>query len=142
MQISKKGIDLIKSFEGCRLKAYKDAVGVWTIGYGHTHKVIKGDEITQEEADEFLKDDLQVFVDGVNKLLKVNVTQGQFDALVSFAYNCGLGNLQKSTLLKDVNARYWTNASKEFLKWDKAKGKVLPGLTRRRTAEMNMFLNK
>ena len=135
--ISKKGIDLIKSFEGCKLKEYRCPAGVLTIGYGHTGDVKEGQVITQAQADSLLVKDLQRFVDGVNKLLKVEVTQCQFDALESFSYNCGLGSLQKSTLLKCVNAKWWTNASKEFLKWNKAGSKVLAGLTRRRIAELN-----
>lgn len=140
--MSDKGINMLKGFEGCELEAYQDLVGKWTIGYGHTNNVKKGDKITQAQAETYLKQDLASFTPGVAKLLKVTVTQSQFDALVDFAYNLGLGNLQKSTLLKLVNAKHWTDASKEFVKWDRAGDKEVSSLTKRRTAEMNMFLNK
>lgn len=142
MNISQKGIDLIKSFEGLQLKAY-NATGsekYLTIGYGHNGADVKPNQtITAQQAEDLLKKDLQKFVDGVNSLVKSTINQYQFDALVSFAYNCGLGNLQNSTLLTLVNKRDFSGASLEFAKWNKAGGTVLAGLTRRREAERKLF---
>ena len=147
MKTSTAGIDLIKSFEGLELQAYIDAVGVPTIGYGHTKTVTKKDvsyrkKITEAQALELLRKDLEVFEEAVERLVVVQLTQNQFDALVSFTYNLGEGNLQKSTLLKKVNAFLFAQAAEEFAKWNKAGGKVLNGLTRRREAERKMFLGE
>lgn len=140
MKISQTGIDLIKSFEGCRLTAYKDAVGVWTIGYGSTGShVHEGLKITQEQAEVLLKQDLKRFIDGVNACVKVPITQNMFDALVSFSFNLGVGSLKTSTLLSKLNKKDYKGASVEFVRWNKAGGKVLAGLTRRRNAEKNLF---
>ncbi len=140
MEIGSKGIALIKTFEGCKLEAYQDSVGVWTVGYGHIHSVVKDTVVTQEEADTLLSFDLKIFSIGVTKLLKKPVQQHQFDALVSFAFNLGVGNLRKSTLLKLVNTNPNDHAIRaEFLKWNKAGGKVLTGLTRRRTDEATLY---
>jgi lysozyme len=144
MQTSKAGVDLIKKFEGRRLAAYRCPAGVWTIGYGHTTdagspKVVPGMVISATQADEILKQDLRQYEEGVTRLLKVSVTQGQFDALVSFAYNCGVGALQKSTLLKKINADRHANVPAEFMKWTRAAGKELPGLVRRRRAEAALW---
>lgn len=139
MTISPKGVALIKEFEGCSLKAYSDIVGVVTIGYGHTGAdVSMGDVITQEEADSLLKRDLERFEAGVARMLKVPVTQGQFDALVCFAFNLGLAAFSSSTLLKKVNSNDPTAAS-EFPRWNRAGSKVVAGLTRRRLAEQALF---
>lgn len=143
MKINASGIELIKSFEGCRLEAYQDSVGVWTIGWGHTKNVRPGDTLTQEEADRIFADEVNdEYAAGVERLLKVPVNENQFAALVSFAFNLGLGNLGKSTLLRKLNAGDSTGASREFLKWNRAGGKVLAGLTRRRVAEKDLFLRK
>jgi lysozyme len=142
MNISKVGIDLIKSFEGVRLVGYADIVGVPTIGYGHTGNVKVGQKITQAQADQLLKDDLKRFVDGVNSLVKVPLNQNQFDSLVSWSFNLGLGALKSSTLLKKLNAKDYKGASLEFPKWNKAGGKVVSGLTRRRLAEKSLFIKK
>lgn len=139
MKTSQKGIDLIKEFEGCRLNAYQDSVGVWTIGYGHTVDVKQGDSITQEEAEQLLKDDLLIYEDGVNNLVKVEINQDMFDALVSFAFNLGVGALGKSTLLKLLNRGKYSEASDHFTKWVYAGGVVLKGLVRRREAEQRLF---
>jgi lysozyme len=143
MKISQTGVDLIKSFEGLSLKAYKvDGAGekYWTIGYGSYGPHVKeGQVITKEKAEEMLKEELERFVKGVDELVKVTVNQYQFDALVSFAYNCGLGNLKSSTLLKKVNAKDFKGAANEFSKWNKAGGNVLKGLVRRRAAEKELF---
>lgn len=140
MQTSQTGINLIKNFEGLRLKAYKDPVGVITIGYGHTFGVKLGQTITKEQAEFYLKSDLRKFEKGVDSLVSVNLNQSQFDALVSFSFNCGLGALQKSTLLKLLNKGDYQGAADQFLRWDKAGGRSLPGLTRRRKAERALFL--
>ena len=143
MNISDKGIALIKEFEGLRLEAYPDpATGgePWTIGYGHTGGVKEGDVITEEQAEEFLRQDLKKFEDAVNSMVHYDITQGQFDALVSFAYNLGPGNLRNSTLLKIINSGSPDAAAIQFLRWDKANGKQMAGLTRRRNAEMELYL--
>lgn len=141
MKLNQAGRDLIKRFEGLKLKSYYDAVGVLTIGYGHTGKdVTVGQQITRVEAERLLNADLDKFVPGVESLLKVVLTDNQFSALVCLAYNIGLGNLKKSTLLKKVNASDFTGAVESWLKWNKAGGKVLKGLTARREAETQLFL--
>jgi lysozyme len=140
MQISQKGIDLIKHFEGVRLNTYQDSVGVWTIGYGHTKGVHAGMKITETEAENLLKQDLATFEAGVSNLVKVPVNQDQYDALVSFAFNLGLGTLTGSTLLHKLNAKDYHGAAEEFGKWVHAGHQVLPGLVSRRKAEEELFL--
>lgn len=146
MQINPKGIALIKEFEGCRLTAYQDSVGVWTIGYGWTNPVdgkpVKaGMQIKQETAERLLKTGLVSYEADVSRMLKVGVTQCQFDALVSFCYNLGAKALSTSTLMRKLNAGDTFGAADEFLRWNKAGGKVLAGLTRRREAERALFLS-
>lgn len=144
MKTSDKGIALIKEFEGCRLTAYPDpGTGgePWTIGYGHTGGIKKGDVITQAQADEYLRADLVKFEGGVTKLVTTSLTQGEFDALVSFSYNNGLGNLKTSTLLRKLNAGDKPGAANEFPRWCHAAGKEMPGLVRRRAAERALFLS-
>lgn len=141
MKTSAAGVALIKGFEKCRLTAYRDAVGVLTIGWGHTGKVWLGMVVTQEQADALLADDVQRTENGVIALLKVPVTQGQFDALVSFAFNSGLGNLGASTLLRKLNVGDVRGAAEEFPRWNKAGGAVLRGLTLRREAEQKLFMS-
>lgn len=146
MQISNKGIALIKQFEGLRLDAYQDSVGVWTIGYGWTQPVdgkpiTKGMVIKPETAERLLKTGLVSYENDVSKLVKVKLTQGQFDALVSFAYNLGTRALSTSTLLRKLNAGDYRGAADEFPRWNKAGDKVLDGLTRRREAERALFLS-
>lgn len=141
MNISANGVKLIQQFEGLRLKAYQDAVGVWTIGYGHTGPdVTPGLVISQAQADALLARDLNRFETGVSRLVSVPLNQNQFDALLSFSYNLGLGSLQNSTLLRLLNQRDYAGAGAQFPRWNKAGGKVLPGLTRRRAAEQALFL--
>ena len=148
MNISKIGIDLIKSFEGCYLKAYKCPAGVWTIGWGTTEpingvKPHEGMSITQQQADDLLVKNLKSYENSVNKYVTyTNLNQNQFDALVSFTYNCGAGALQKSDLLKKLNKGDIQGAADELLRWNKANGKVLNGLTRRREAERKLFLKE
>ena len=142
MKISDAGIALIKSFEGLRLEAYPDpATGgdPWTIGYGHTGEVRPGMVITEAEAEQLLRQDIVQFEMCVNRLLQVTVTQGQFDALVSFAFNLGCANLRKSTLMRKLNAGDAEGAAAEFLVWNRAAGRVMAGLTRRREAERDLF---
>lgn len=140
MKVSNNGINLVKRFEGLELKAYRDSVGILTIGYGHTHAVKVGDVITDEQADIFLREDLQVAELTVNTNVKVKLTQGQFDALVSFVFNLGSGNFVKSTLIKKLNAGDYAGATDEFGKWVNAGGKKLSGLVKRRAAEREVFL--
>lgn len=135
MHISEKGLRLIKNFEGCRLTAYKCSAGVWTIGWGHTAGVKQGMTITQKQADDMLKTDLVVYENHV-KSLKREFNQNEFDALVSFCYNCGIGSLK--TLCKNrTNAQI----AEALLLYNKAGGRVLEGLNRRRKAERELFLS-
>lgn len=142
MKIGYKGIELIKSFEGLYLKAYKCPAGIWTIGYGHTKGVKEGQQITASQAEEFLREDVAQFARDVLRQ-NLRLTQNQFDALVSFVFNVGGGNFLKSTLLRKakVNSNDPT-IKNEFLRWNKAAGKVLPGLTRRRQAEADLYFEK
>jgi len=140
MSYSKNGLALTEEFEGLRLTAYQDSVGVWTIGYGHTGPdVHSGLTITQQQASDLLMKDVSKAVAAVNRLVTVPLTQNQFDALVDFTYNLGEGNLASSTLLRDVNAGNFQDAAAQFLRWDKAGGVELPGLKRRRQAEATLF---
>lgn len=139
MKTSKKGLDLIKKYEGCRLIAYKCPSGVYTIGYGHTSGVKKGQKISLKQAESFLKEDIKKFENGVKKHVSAPLNQNQFDSLVSFSFNCGLSALKGSTLLKKLNAKDYKGAAKEFLRWNKANGVVLEGLKRRRKAEKALF---
>lgn len=142
LRINQAGLSLIKEFEGLRLEAYQDIVGVWTIGYGHTGpEVVKGKIITTAQAEELLAKDVEKFEVGVRKLVPPSCTTNQFSALVCFSYNVGLGALGKSTLLKKLVAGDITGAAEEFLKWNKAGGKEVAGLTRRRVAERSLFLS-
>lgn len=140
MKASKNGINLIKQFEGCKLTSYKCPAGIWTIGYGHTKGVKQGQKITQVKALNYLKEDLASFEKGVKTSVKVPINQNQFDALVSFTYNVGLGAFKTSTLLKKLNKKDYSGASKEFARWNKASGKVLNGLVKRREAERKLFV--
>jgi lysozyme len=143
MDLNQKGIDLVKKFEGCQLKAYPDPGSgnePWTIGYGHTGGIKKGMTITQAQADAFLHSDLQSTAKLVKSALTCTLNDNQFSALVSFTFNLGIGNLKSSTLLKKVNSGAFSEASSEFLKWNKAGGRVLAGLTKRRQAEADLFM--
>ena len=143
MHISDEGFDLIKHFEGCELEAYKCAAGVWTIGYGHTKDVQEGDVWNKEKADFMLwrelEDEYEVYV---NDLVTVPINQCQFDALVSWVYNLGPANLKNSTMLKKLNAGEYEEVPSQMKKWNKANGKVLEGLIRRRAAESLLFEGK
>jgi lysozyme len=142
MKISQTGIDLIKRFEGLRLNAYRDAVGVWTIGYGHTATAKPGQRISAERAEELLRRDLETFERGVSRLLKVEPTQAQFDAMVSLAFNVGLGAFGRSTLLRLMNRGSYTAAADQFGRWVYAGGRKLRGLVRRRQAERELFVSR
>jgi len=144
MKTSAAGISHIREFEGERLKSYRCSANVLTIGVGHTSaagapEVTEGMTITAEESAEILARDLQKFERGVEKLLEVRVSQAQFDVLVSFAFNCGLGALQKSTLLKRVNEEKFDAVPAELMKWTKAGGREIAGLVRRRRAEAKLW---
>ena len=137
MKISSKGVSLIKQFEGCRLIAYKCPAGVWTIGYGHTAGVKEGDTITQETADSYLRNDLEKYEKAVMKYDAIyHFNQNQFDALVSFTYNCGVGNLKNLT---QSGKRTLAQISTKLPLYNKAGGVVLRGLQRRRAAEKELF---
>ncbi len=140
MQYSLPGEDLTKSFETCELTPYQDEAGVWTDGWGNTHGVVPGGpEITQEKADADLLANCRTAIQAVNGLVDVEVSQAQFDALVDFAFNCGIGAFSKSTLLNCVNAKDWDGADHEFGKWINAGGHASRGLVRRRAAEAQEF---
>lgn len=139
MKIGEAGLALIKEFEGCKLIAYQDSVGIWTIGYGSTRDVHKGMIIDATEAEIRLLRDLEVAEKCVTNSVTVPITSNQADALISFTFNLGCGNLRKSTLLRRLNDGDDEGAANEFTKWDMAGGKVLPGLTRRRLAEQALF---
>lgn len=144
MRTGEKGIALIKKMEGCELEAYKCPAGIWTIGYGHTTAagepdVTEGMKITQREAAVILKQDLRKFEDAINRLVKVELSQSQFDALVSFVFNIGAGAFAKSTLLKKLNAGDYDAVPSELAKWSKAGKKVLKGLVARRAAEAALW---
>lgn len=144
MKISEAGLSLIKSFEGCVLTAYLDAVGIWTVGYGHTGpSVHRGLTITQKLAEDILAQDVRRFELGVLNNVKVNLNQNEFDALVSFSFNVGVNALKNSTLLRLLNdGADRSIVAAEFLRWNKGGDKVLEGLTRRRQAEKALFLQK
>lgn len=144
MRASLEGINLIKSYESLKLKAYLPTPNdVWTIGYGTTvingRPVHEGMEITKHQANLYFVEDLTKFERVVNKYVKVKLTQNQFDALVSFVYNIGEGNFRRSTLLRKLNDEDYVGAKEEFKRWNKQAGKVLRGLTRRRESEAKLF---
>ena len=148
LHLSQRGLDLIKQFEGLSLTAYKCPASIWTIGYGNTYypdgsKVKLTDPaITAQKAEELLKFLVKSYEKGVDSFCRDDINQNQFDALTSFAYNVGVGNLQKSTLIKKVNLNPNDPAIRlEFMKWNKGAGKVLAGLTRRRQAEADLYFS-
>ena len=155
MNISKEGIDLIKYFEGCRLEAYEDAVGVPTIAYGRIKDVKMGDSCTKAQAEAWLDEELHEYEGYINDAVTVALTQNQFDSLVSWVYNLGVGNLKASTLynlgpsnlksstmLKVLNKEQYADVPEQIQRWNKAGGKVLEGLTKRRNAEALLFEGK
>jgi lysozyme len=140
MNLGQRGEDLIKSFETLRLQAYRDQRGITTIGWGHTRGVLLTDTCTIDQAEIWFLSDVAVSVAGCNRTLLVPLNQNQFDALVSFTFNLGVGSEAHSTLLKDINSEDFAGAADQFLQWDHVDGVVDPGLTRRRFAERALFL--
>lgn len=142
MKINAAGLELIKAFEGCRLTAYRDAVGVLTIGYGSTgNHVYPGKKITQQQAEDLLRQDLSRFEIGVNAQLGgVPTTENQRAAMIALAFNIGLGAFARSSVLRNHKARKYTAAANSFLLWVKGGGRTLPGLVRRRRAERSLYL--
>ena len=148
MNVSEKCLALIREFEGFRSKPYLCPAGVPTIGYGSTRYedgtpvTLKDGPIDQARANAIMRTTLaREYEPAVQRYVKVPLTQGQYDALVDFAYNAGAKNLLQSTLLKKLNSKNYAGASKEFEKWVYGGGKVLPGLVRRRKAEQALFLS-
>ena len=140
MSPSQACLNLIKRFEGCRLEGYLCPAGIPTVGWGHTGPEVKvGMHISQDIADAYLLKDVTHFADGVRKLLNRDPEQNQFDAMVSLAYNIGLGNFGKSTVLRKFNEGDIISSAKGFMLWTKAAGKELPGLVTRRAAEQALF---
>jgi lysozyme len=144
MNMNEPGLALIRDAEGLRLRAYRDATGIWTIGYGHTSaagapKVVSRLEITRDEAETILARDVATFARGVASAVTVPLNDDQFSALVSFAYNVGLGNFRSSSVLKAVNAADFEAVPQRLALWVKAGGKTLPGLIKRRAAEAALF---
>ena len=142
MKISQEGLSLIKKFEGCELNAYKCAAGVPTIGYGSTHGIEMGMSISKSRAEELLLEDIAKFEEHVKNNVKVPLNQNQFDSMVSWTFNLGGGNLKSSTLLKVLNGMDYTDVPNQIKRWNKANGKVLEGLIRRREAEALLFEGK
>lgn len=138
MRINEAGLAIIRNFEGLRLKAYRCPAGKLTIGYGHTGPDVFPElEITKEKAEELLSEDTNRISQAIRSLLKRELNDNQFSALVSFAYNCGTSALSRSKLLKLINSK--EDPTQEFLKWNKCNGKVIPGLSKRRSAEAQLF---
>lgn len=143
-QINQAGLDLIRNFEGCRLDAYQDSAGVWTIGYGHTgpvngQPVAAGMTITQDTADDLLREDLAWAEKCVNDAVSHDATPNQFAAMVSLAYNIGCGAFNSSSVLREFNDGFINAAREDFALWNEAGGQVLEGLVRRRAAEAQLF---
>lgn len=142
-KISQKGVDLLKELEGFEPQAYKDIAGIWTIGFGFTEDVKEGDTITEEDAELRLKLELIKYESCINKYVARDLNQNQFDALVIFCYNIGTGAFIGSTLCRILNRHEpFEECAKQFLRWNKAAGRVSKGLTNRRIKEMNLFLTK
>ena len=146
--INQTSVDLIKAFESLFLDSYQCSAGIWTIGYGTTSTkagghddgtIFKGMTTTEKQAEIYLEEDLWHFEKVVENLVKVDVNDDEFGALVSFAFNCGEGNLSSSTLLRKLNEGDKEGAAKEFIRWNKADGNTLNGLTRRRASEERLF---
>lgn len=146
MSLSLEGVNLICNFEGLKLSAYDDGTGVWTIGYGTTRYpngqlVSEGDRCTLEQAKAYMQHDLKIFERAVNSAVKVPLKQNQFDALVSLAYNIGVGAFKNSSLLKNLNLGNYKEAANQFDVWVNAGGKRLQGLVNRRAIEKKLFLS-
>ena len=142
MKTSAEGVALIKKFEGCKLESYICPAGVWTIGYGTTKNVVEEMRITENQAEELLKKDLETFEEEIERLVEVPLSQCQFDSLVAWTYNLGATNLKNSTLLKVLNRAEHDEVPIQIKRWNKANGKVLKGLVRRREAEALLYEGK
>lgn len=140
MKTSARGVKLITEFEGFRANAYPDVGSVWTIGYGFTKGVKQGDKITRTQADARLREELSEYEQGVSRACRVQPNQNQFDALVCFAFNVGVAGMSRSSVIKAHNREDYQAAARAFGLWNKAGGKVYPGLTRRRAAESALYL--
>ena len=141
MKISENGLELIKKFEGCETTAYQDSVGVWTIGFGHTKGVEEGQTCSIEDAESMLADEMDEYEGYINNMVKVDLQQHEFDALVAWVYNLGPTNLSESTMLKVLNGGQFDRVPDEMNRWTRAGGEILEGLVRRRQAESLMFQN-
>jgi lysozyme len=134
-----QGLDLIKHFEGCELTSYRCASNVITIGFGNTSRARTGMTITQSTADAWLIEDVKIYENGIKRLCKVDLLQQEFSSLVAWAFNCGLGALEESTLLRILNQGNYQGVPEQIKRWDKGGGRTLPGLTRRRKAEAHLW---
>lgn len=139
MVYSLTGEHLTEQFEACRLVAYQDSKGIWTLGWGHTRGVKPGDTCTYAQADAWLLEDIQTAADDVNRLVTVTLTQPEFDSLTDFCFNAGGGNFAASTMLKLLNSGNYAGAAEQFTRWDFAGGVQVAGLLRRRLAEQAEF---
>lgn len=137
--INDEGVALIKQWEGCKLTAYKCPAGVWTIGYGHTRTAREGMTITQAQAESLLREDLRVFEAAVTDAVDVDLSDNQFAALVSWAYNIGVGAMRRSSLIRRLNAGEYDAVPNELAKWSRVKGKAVKGLSNRRAAEAGLW---
>lgn len=140
MKLTCEGLTLIKEFEFCKLRAYQDIRGLWTIGYGRTHGVKPEMTCTQEQADQWLMDDVEAMGKLLAEFVPSTLNDNQFSACLCLVYNIGIGNFRKSQLAADVNNGFMKSAADRFLDWDHCDGKVIPGLYRRRSAERALFL--
>lgn len=138
-RINSEGLALIKRWEGCRLEAYRDVGGVWTIGYGHTRTARQGLKITQEQAEGLLREDLRVYEAAVDDAVHVDLTENQFAALVSWTFNVGVGAMRRSALIRRLNAGEYDAVPGELARWNKVKGAIVPGLSNRRAAEAGLW---
>lgn len=146
MSVNKATLDLIKQFEGCKLTAYQDIVGIWTIGYGTTAMAglgiepAKGMTITQDRAEDLLRQGVDKFATTVDAMITAKVNQNQRGAAICLSYNIGPTAFAKSTVLRELNAGHFDKAAAAFRMWNKAGGEVIKGLVNRREAEINLFL--
>lgn len=138
-RINADGLKLLRQWEGCKLEAYRDIGGVWTIGYGHTRTARQGMTITQEQAEALLREDLRVFESAVADAVDVDLTDNQFAALVSWAYNVGVSAMRRSSLIRRLNAGDYDAVPAELAKWNKVRGQVVRGLSNRRAAEAGLW---
>lgn len=140
MTINAAGLELIQDFESCRLEAYQDSIGRWTLGYGRTQGIIPGMTCTQQEADEWFEDDINFVAARLSHILPTTLTENQYSACVSLAYNIGVARFRQTEMLVLLKAGAFQSAADEFLKFNHAGGHVVDGLTRRRKAERELFL--